>query len=406
MPEQALANVKVLDLTWYITGSYCTKLLADYGADVVKVEKPGEGEPARRIGPFFKDDPHPEKSGLFLYLNTNKKGITLNLKSGWGKDIIKELVKDVDILVESFSPGVMGRLGLNYEELEKINPKLVMTSISNFGQSGPYRDYKASELIIYGMGGSMNDSGLPDREPLKKATGTPILFSTGNMAALATMIALYQAKTDGTGQQIDFSLMEAQMESIDRRMSQLVAYQYNNEITPRSDRRARQVHPVGTYPCKDGWWDISAGGIQWPAVGKMMGMPELTDDPRWNNMAAWLEEGRADEFLTIFLPWSLEHTKEECVELGQTAEANCAPLNNMEEVLNDPQFKQRGFWAEIEHPMTGRLTYPGRPILAQDMPWVIRRPAPLLGQHNEEIYCDRLGHSKRELVKLREADCI
>ena len=226
------------------------------------------------------------------------------------------------------------------------------------------------------------------------------------MAALATMIALYQAKTDGTGQQIDFSLMEAQMESIDRRMSQLVAYQYNNEITPRSDRRARQVHPVGTYPCKDGWWDISAGGIQWPAVGKMMGMPELTDDPRWNNMAAWLEEGRADEFLTIFLPWSLEHTKEECVELGQTAEANCAPLNNMEEVLNDPQFKQRGFWAEIEHPMTGRLTYPGRPILAQDMPWVIRRPAPLLGQHNEEIYCDRLGHSKRELVKLREADCI
>jgi len=177
MINQPLSGVKVLDLSWYISGPYCTKLLADYGADVLKVEMPGEGDPARKLGPFFKDDPHPEKSGLFLYLNTNKKGITLNLKSSWGNDVIKELVKDVDILVESFSPDVMERLGLSYEDLEKINPRLLFTSISNFGQFGPYRDYKASELIIYGMGGAMNESGLPDREPLKKATGTPVLFS-------------------------------------------------------------------------------------------------------------------------------------------------------------------------------------------------------------------------------------
>jgi len=406
MAEQALSDVRILDLTWYISGPYCTKLLADYGADVIKVEKPGEGDPARRMRPFFKDDPHPEKSGLFLFLNTNKRGITLNLKSNWGQRAIKELIKDVDIIVESFSPGVMDRLGLGYEELEKINPGLVMVAISNFGQTGPYRDFKASELIIYGMGGSMNDSGLPEREPLKKATGTPILFSTGNLAALATLIAVYQAKIEGLGQQVDFSLMEAQMESIDRRMSHLVAFQYNGEITPRTDSRARMSHPAGAYPCRDGWWHITAGGVQWPAVGRMMDMPELIDDPRWNTMTAWLEEGRADEFLAIFLPWSLEHTKKECIERGQGAGANCAPLNNMEEVLNDPHFKARGFWTEIEHPVTGKATYPGKPIVAEDMPWVIRRPAPLLGQHNEEIYCDKLGYSKDELARLKEAGCI
>ena len=138
MPEQALSDVKVLDLTWYIAGPYCTKLLADYGADVIKVERPGAGDPARSMGPFLGDDPHPEKSGLFLHLNTNKRGITLNLKSQACKRIFKELVKDVDILVESFSPRVMPSLGLGYEELEKLNPRLVMTSISNFGQTGPY----------------------------------------------------------------------------------------------------------------------------------------------------------------------------------------------------------------------------------------------------------------------------
>ncbi|MDY6844318.1 MAG: CoA transferase, partial [Thermodesulfobacteriota bacterium] len=160
MTEQALSDVKVLDLAWHIAGPYCTKLLADYGADVIKVERPGEGDLSRKMGPFFKDDPHPEKSGLFLFLNTNKKSITLNLKSEWGKKVIKELVKEVDIVVESFRPGVMARLGFDYETLEEINPKLVMTSLSSFGQTGPYRNFAASDLVIYGMGGSMNTCGL------------------------------------------------------------------------------------------------------------------------------------------------------------------------------------------------------------------------------------------------------
>jgi len=404
MVEQALSDVRIIDLTWYISGPYCAKLLADYGAEVIKVEKAGEGDPARRMGPFFKDDPHPEKSGLFLYLNTNKKGITLNLKTEWGKKVIKELTKDADILVESFSPGVMEKLGLDYETLEKINPELVMVSISNFGQTGPYRDFKASEIVIYGMGGAMNSTGLPEREPLKKGTGTPVLFSAGNLAALSTMIALYAAKTQGVGQQLDISLFEAQMGGIDRRMSQLIAYQYNNEVTPRADPTATPMFPYGINPAKDGYWEIAAIGSQWPAVAKMMNMPEIMD--KWPNLMAQLAPGAREEFDAIFIPWCFEHTKKELVELGQAAGALCGPLATTEDMLNDDHFRERGFWVDIEHPVVGKVTYPGAPIKAEDLPWAIRRPAPLLGQHNEEIYCQKLGYSRQELVKLKEAGVI
>jgi crotonobetainyl-CoA:carnitine CoA-transferase CaiB-like acyl-CoA transferase len=404
MAEQALSDVKILDLTWYISGPYCTKLFADYGADVIKVERPGEGDPARKMGPFFKDDPHPEKSGLFLYLNTNKRGITLNLKSQWGNRIIRELVRDVDILVEGFRPGVMEKLGLDYEVLEKVNPKLVMASISNFGQTGPYRDFEASEIVIYGMGGSMNTVGLPGREPTKKGTGTPVLFSGGNAAAMITMIALYAARIQGVGQHVDVSLFEAQMGTIDRRMSHLIAYQYNNETAPRADPRATRLFPFGIQPAGDGHWEIAAIGSQWPAVSKMMDMPELLE--KWPNIIAQMAPGAKEEFDAVFIPWCFEHTKAELVELGQKAGALCGPLATTEELLRDPHFRERGFWVEIDHPVVRKVTYPGAPFKCEEMPWRIRRPAPLLGQHNEEIYCEELGYTKQELVKLKEAGAI
>ena len=404
MAEQALSDVKVLDLTWYIAGPYCTKLLADYGADVIKVERPGEGDPARKMGPFFKDDPHPEKSGLFLHLNTNKRGITLNLKSEWGKRVIKELVKDVDILVQNFRPGVMAGLGLDYESLEELNPKLVMTSISNFGQTGPYRDFKASELIIYGMGGAMNECGLIEREPLKKG-GNVIQYQGGTMAAVATMMALLVAREGGIGQQVDVPLMETQLGTIDRRMAHLLAYQWNKATTARRDPRELVVYPMGTYPCADGYFELAAIGMLWPCVGRMLDMPELVDDPRFSNVIAQQMPGHKEQFEEIWYPWIVERTKKEVIAKGQEAGVLCGPINNMEEVVNDPHWRERGFWAEIDHPVTGRLTYPGRPIKADGMPWVMRRPAPLLGQHNEEVY-GRLGYSKEDLVRLKERGLI
>lgn len=219
---QALSDLRVLDLTWYIAGPYCTKLLADYGAQVIKVERPGRGDPARRMGPFPNDEPHPEKSGLFLYLNTNKKSVTINLKSTTGIELLRELVREADVLVENFAPRVMPSLGLSYHMLSNINPALVMVSISNFGQIGPYRDYRASELILYGIGGAMNATGTLDGGPLKLG-GNVVQYQAGVVAAVATMGAVLASRFRGVGQHVDISIIETQLGSIDRRSTNLLS---------------------------------------------------------------------------------------------------------------------------------------------------------------------------------------
>jgi len=403
---QALSNVKVLDLTRYITGPYCSKLLADYGANVIKVEKPGTSDPARNMGPFFQDDPHPEKSGLFLHLNTSKKGITLNLKSETGKNIFKELVKDVDILVENFSPRVMPGLGLDYETLESINSKLVMTSISNFGQSGPYRDFKASELILFGMGGAMNNTGIADRYPLKKAD-TVVQYQAGNIAAVATLLALITAQTQGIGQHVDVPIFETQMASIDRRMGQLLTYQYNNETSHRvvDMEEERPGFPYGIYACKDGFFQLAGGFRFWPRICQMIERPDLVTDPGFCTPQGQREPTNQERFSIIWYPWIAERTKREIIETGQAAGVLCGPIETTEELVNDTHWQAREFWAEIDHPVTGKIKYPGAPFKMAETPWRINRPAPLLGQHNEEVYGE-LGYSRDDLVRLREGGVI
>jgi len=403
--EQALSDIKVLDLTRFIAGPYCTKLLADYGADVIKIEKPGEGDPARRTGPFLEDDPHPDKSGLFLHLNTSKKGIALNLKSETGRKIFRELVRGVDILVENFSPRVMPGLGLEYEKLESINPGLVMTSISNFGQSGPYRDFKASELILYGMGGAMNNTGTFDRYPLKKA-GTVIQHQAGTIAAVATMVALFASRAQGAGQHVDVSIFESQMGTIDRRMSQLLTYQYNNETSYRIDpEEERAGFPYGIYPCKDGFFQLAGAYVFWTRICQMISRPDLVDDPGFCTPEGQREPENLERFNVIWYPWIAERTKREIIEAGQAAGVLCGPVNTTEDLVNDPHWSARGFWAEIDHPVTGKLTYPGAPFKMRETPWQMSRPAPLLGQHNEEVYGE-LGYTREEMVKLRSGGVI
>ena len=403
--DQALSDVKVLDLTHHIAGPYCTKLLADYGADIIKVERPGEGDPARKMGPFFEDDPHPEKSGLFLHLNTSKRGITLNLKSETGKKIFRKLVNGVDILVENFSPRVMLSLGFEYEKLEALNPKLVMTSISNFGQTGPYRDFKASELILYGMGGAVNDTGVLDRYPLKKG-GNVIQYQAGVISAVATMLAFLTSRAQGIGQHVDVSIFESQMGTIDRRMSQLLTYQYNGEITYRMDpEEERPGFPVGVYPCADGFFHIAGGFVFWPRVAQMIGRPDLVTDQGFSTPQGQRDPDNLERFLVIWYPWIIEHTKKEIIEAGQAAGVLCGPINTTEDLVNDPHWEAREFWAEVDHPVTGKVTYPGAPFKMKETPWQVSRPAPLLGQHNEEVYGE-LGYSKEDLVRLKEGGII
>src|SRR4030042_2081235 len=243
--EQALSGMTVLDLTHHLAGLYVTKMLADYGAEVIKIEKPGSGDPARSMGPFPKDEPHSEKSGLFLYLNTNKKSITLNRKSATGAGMFKSMVGKADAVVENFSPRVMPGLGLDYPTLKEINPDLVMTSISGFGQTGPYRDYKAADLNIWGLSGIQYELGERARPPLRIGNNGSENVA-GLYGALATLSALYYRDGIGAGQYVDISILEA---FHTMQPSMTGGYSYAGFIRQRAGIR----FPWGILPCKDGY---------------------------------------------------------------------------------------------------------------------------------------------------------
>ncbi|MBQ11162.1 MAG: hypothetical protein CMJ45_06405 [Planctomyces sp.] len=404
LPDLALGDVKVLDLTNLVAGPYCTKLLADYGADVIKVEIPGLGDGARRLGPFPGDVPHREKSGLFLHLNTNKQSITLDLKTEAAGILVRELIKEADIVVESFRPGTMAQLGLNYESLRSINPTLVMTSISNFGQTGPYRDYRLTDVMVYGMGGEMYSTGIAEREPVKLGVNV-LLYQAGATASVATMGALFAAREQGIGQHVDVSIMETQAGSIDRRMSALIGFQYTGEITGRNPWGSGAGYPFGAIPCSDGYFEVSAGRGYFPRAVSMVGSPPELDDPKWYAPGAQMDMELKQEFDTMLLTWSLERTKAEAWATAQESRVLSAPLNTMGDLVADPEFNRRGAFAEIEHPVAGTLKYPARPFIMNDSPWSIRRPAPLLGEHNSEVL-SRLGYTAGDVVRLRQQGVI
>ena len=396
----ALSDLRVLDFTHYIAGPYATKLLADYGADVLKVERPGIGDGARRIGPFPNDVPHPEKSGTFLHLNTNKRSITLNLKSAQAQDIVKQLVRNVDVVVESFRPDQMDAFGLGYETLRSINPQIVLTSVSNFGQTGPYRDFRSSDIIIYGMGGEMYSTGLEDREPLKLGENV-VLYQAGAIAATATMGAVLA----GSSQHVDVSLMETQVGTIDRRMSMLLAYQYNGEISKRSATATAGGYPNGVFICLDGYVQIAGGRNYFERVVAMMGAPDVLLEERWYEPEAQYDPELEDEFNAYFIPWCLERTKLEIWHSAQEAGVLSAPVNAASDLVNDKEFRRRGAFAEIDHPVVGTLLYPGRPFIMNESPWRIRRPAPQLGEHTSEVLSE-LGYAKKDIEQLRRQGVI
>jgi len=397
--EQALSGVRVLDVTHYIAGPYCTKLLADYGADVIKVERPGIGDGARRMGPFCGDDPHPDKSGLFLYLNTNKRSITLNLKSETGIRIFRELAAGVDILVENFSPRVMPSLGLDYDTLTGINPGLVMTSISNFGQTGPYRDYKATEIVADAMGGWMSIIGHPDREPLKPG-GNQAQFVSGLFGGLGTMTAFHGKELKGFGQHVDIAMMDAVL-YIQMNITQI--YHYHERVTTRIGNLV--LPPPGSIlPCRDGYIGVIAvTNSQWISLCDWMGRPELTKDERFLTRIHRAEN--VDELNAELIPWLFEHDQEELLKEAQRRRIPFGIPAGADRLIKSEHLNARGYFVDVDHPVTGKIRYPGAQLQMGDLPYELK-PAPMLGEHNEDIYCGLLGYSKEELVKLREQDVI
>jgi len=395
MADLPLSDLKVLDLTHYVAGPYCTNLLAGLGAEVVKIERPGEGDGARKLGPFPNDIPDPEKSGLFLYLNTNKKGITLNLKAETGVKIFMELVKDADIVVENFSPYVMPSLGLDYETLEGINPRLVMTSISNFGQTGPYRDWKATDMVLFALGGIMYTVGMPEKTPLR-LPGFMVQYAAGLYGFASTMTALYYRDETGIGQQVDFSIMEGVAMGPS---TSVIRYFYTGEVQKRGPGLGLSWD---IYPCKDGY--VGVGGMgDWARLCQLMERPDLLEDERFATMEARIKN--RDQVPNIIRDWVKDHTKEELYHRAQAQRFTYGAVYDFGEALESPHTKARDFFVEIDHPRAGRLMYPGAPFRMDDLPWPAER-APLLGEHNEEIYCGRLGYAKEDLVKLSQAGVI
>lgn len=378
-----LDGMRVLDLTWYTSGPFCTRLLADYGADVVKIEPP-QGDPARGLAPFYQDVPGPERSGLFLFLNTNKRSVVIDLATEEGRNRLRGLVRDADVLVENFSPGTMERLGLGYEQLRALNPRLVMTSITNFGQDGPYRDWQGMDLTLYAMGGVMYASGEREHEPLKVA-GRQTGFYTGMVAALATLTALRAAEATGEGEHLDVSIFETAVHSIDLRLARLMQYQFSGRYSGRPPLASNIGG--GVVPCADGWFMLGAGPARLDTIIRMIGMPELLEQPEYATVAARVQPGRAEEFLGFLLPWTLSHTKTEilvaCMEHGVLG----APVNTIADMLEDANFVERQFFQEIDHPETGPLVYPGYhfQLRRPDTPMPPRRRAPLLGEHTTEL---------------------
>ena len=407
MAQMALSDITVLDFTHWIAGPYCSKLLADYGADVVKVERPGIGDAARAMGPFPNDEPHPEKSGTFLHLNTNKRSITLDLKTDGGRRAALALAARADVAIESFRPGTMERFGLGFEALSAANPALVMTSISNFGQTGPYRDWRGSEIIFYGMGGELYSTGVREREPVKLG-GTVGLYQAGAVAAYATLGAIFAARDEGAGQRVDVSLMETQAGSIDRRMSMLLAYQYNGDVSgrvPMGSASGSGGYPSGTYPCADGYFQVTGGNNYFDRARDMLGNPPELAGDEWLTPEAQMDDEMAGLFDAVFYPWLLDRTKREIWETAQRSKVLSGPLNTMEDLNRDPVFRERGAFERVDHPIAGELTYPGRPFIMGATPWAIRRPAPTLGQHTDEILSE-IGATAEEIEDLRARGAV
>jgi crotonobetainyl-CoA:carnitine CoA-transferase CaiB-like acyl-CoA transferase len=394
----ALDDVRVLDLSEGIAGPLAARLIGDYGADVIKVEPPG-GEQGRRTPPFFQDDPDPEKSLFYLMLNLNKRGISLNLDTGEGTAILRRLAGDVDVIVESFSPGYLAARGLDYTSLAQENPGLVMTSITPFGQTGPYSHYQSDEIVAYATSGMMAISGTVDREPLKHG-GFPGQYESGMNGFLATLVALYVRDMTGEGQQVDLSIQDVIASSL---VLNQPFYSFAGGVQGRR-------HPEGSnfgqvMPCKDGHFVAQPGGsVTWDGIADFFGKPELKEH-RFADLVERVHHGpELDEII-------LDATKDRTMaEMFKTASENYRMLLGIvqtpEDLANCEHLAARGYFEEVEHPAIGKIKVPFHLWNMSAGNATCRRAAPLLGQHNAEIYGAVLGHDAAALGALRARGVI
>lgn len=418
--DSLLGGYRVLDLTDE-KGHVCGKVLGDFGADVIKVERPG-GDPSRNIGPFYKDIPHPEKSLLWFSMNTSKRGITLNIETLGGREIFRKLVETADFVLESFPPGYMDDLGLGYSELEKIKPGIIVTSITPFGQSGPYARYQSTDLVGCAMGGLVRILGELGRPPVRMSYDPQAYFQVGVHAALGSMVAHYHRVLTGEGQHVDVSMQEAVALST---MTAAEVYDLMkvNVIGTGQFFVSPRPEPYGllflrfVYPCKDGHVVIYyAGG----ASGLIQSSQALLDWANEEGMALELKgydfrqwdgstitQQELDQQYEAIIEFLMTKTKDELFEEAIKRGIMLAPCATTEEISRNPHLQARGFWEKVDHPELGEtIVYPGAPVRMEETPWRIQCRAPLPGEHNEEVYEKELGFSREQMAIMKAQNII
>jgi benzylsuccinate CoA-transferase BbsE subunit len=405
-----LSPFRTLDLT-NEKGYFCGKILADLGADVIKVEPP-EGDPGRNMGPFYHDLPDKEKSLYFFAYNTNKRSITLNIETKDGQEIFKRLAKTADFLIESFAPGYMDKIGLGYSMLKEIHPRIIMVSITPFGQTGPRKDWKASDIVAIATGGLSHITGSPDRPPARVCVDQAYVIAS-SQAAMGAMIAHYYREANGKGQYVDTSTQEGVVLSA---LTVPQAWDLERFIWPRAGaflpRSGKRVRHL--WPCKDGYiaWRLFGGGlgvktralVEWmDSEGQANGLTKVNWE-RMDYLTVSAEE--FDHWQSIFGKFFKAHTKAELCREALTRGIVLFPASTPKDLLEDPQLEARGYWKEVEHPeLRDTVIYPGALYRSTEISWYTRR-APLIGEHNDEIYVKELGFSGEKLSTLRQAGVI
>ena len=381
----ALSDLRVLDLT-DIKGALCAKLFGDMGADVIKIEPPG-GDTMRSIGPFLDNIPHRDRSLLYWFYNTSKRGVTLDLRGPEGQEIFKQLAVKADVVVESFAPGTLDRWGLGYEQLKRLNPKLVLTSITPFGQTGPYRDYASSDTVAEALGGMIYTNGFSDDAPLR-ALGLQAYHSASFFAAIGTMSALWTRDTIGEGQWVDVSIQEATAAAVEH-----VAPFYHQGLGIQT--RQGSLHWSRYFrvaKCKDGYIMHCSLG-DWTSLVEWVKSDDKAQDlsePQWEDQS--YRKDNAEHMFDVLDEWAKEYSVAELMEGAQLRRIPYATVRPPEALVEDPQLNARGFFPEVAHPELGRtMPYPGGPFFFTVTPWRVARRPPLLGEHNTEIYHGQLG---------------
>jgi formyl-CoA transferase len=398
MPK-ALDGIRVLDLTQYEAGPSCTQMLAWLGAEVIKIEPPS-GEPGRTA----LSDRRDEDAWFFLLLNSGKKGVTLNLKSPRGRAMFGELVKSADVVVENMGPGVMDRLGLSYETLRALNPRIIAASVKGFGSGGPYAEYKSFEWIAQAMAGAMSMTGSPDGPPTK-AIGGLADTGAGLHTAIGILAAIIQRQTTGVGQQIEVAQQDAVVNLLRIHLRDTYA---DGKPVPRRGNRSSGAAPSNIYRCRpfgpNDYVFIHLATVEmWRTLTKILGRPALGDDPRYADRRDRVQF--ADEIDAMIEAWTEQRTKHEVLETLAGAGIPCGAVLDSTEVLADPHLRARGMIVDLAHPTRGAYPMPGNPVRLSDSPTEVVR-APLLGEHNAEVYGTMLGYGDEELEALRRDGVI